>query len=346
MFLTIAIPAYNRPDNLDVLLSGLVKILTDETQVYISDDASPLASEIRQVVEKYTALNPNIKYFLNEQNLGYSGNVFKLYELSDSKYIWFLCDDDVVLETSVSDIISKLKKHEPTVAVFNHTQIDPYGRKIKAFYGDHDLLFTDDAQFEDASHLFRICFLSTLVVEKLGDLPELKKTDYANNIFVQISFSFLLLSKKFKFAEFTDVVLHRNVGFKYGEFFKFYTIDTLKSIYIVDHCISTKKFKDWAIRDMPTALKLYLSQKLGLFKYWGRPTKQSIRSLFDYYGIYALAFLSFPVISFLTPTILLKALYFFQLVQIHGFEQAKVLYKEKINRAYTDSRKTGFTTYK
>ncbi len=306
----------------------------------------PEADKIKQVVEKYTAQNKNVKYYLNSQNLGYSGNVFRLYELADSKYVWFLCDDDQVNTDSVDLVIKKLKEHEPVVGVFNHTQVDPYGRKIKAFNSDKDLVFTDDSQFTDATHIFRTCFLSTLVVKKLDDLPEMKQVDYQSNIFVQVTFSFLLLSREFKFVEFTDVVIHRNVGFKYGEFFKFYAIDVLKAAFLVKHAISHAKLRQWGIDEIPNALRLYLSQKLGLFKYWGRPSRETIKLLFEYYNIYALAYLSFPLISFFVPSVLLKFIYLMQLVKLYGYEKAREVYKSNINRAYTDSRKTGFTTYR
>lgn len=342
---TIAIPAYNRPHTLTTLLEGLVKSITDDFFIVVCDDASPDREGMNAVVEKFKN-NPNISFYRNEVNLGFSGNVLHVYELSTTEYVWFMCDDDVVYDTAPEAVLLKLEKFNPTVAVFNHTQTDPYDRTIKAYYGEKDLVFNSPDEISDYSHLLRINFLSTLVVKKMDVANVIHTVDYTDNVFVQVTLALQLLSRSFKYTEFPDVILHRNVGFKYGEFYKFYMVDHLKSVYLLDHVLENSRFIRNAIKSLPTALKLFLSQKLGLFSYKGEPTTETIALMYKFYGRLAFFMLLFPKVSMLTPTYLLKFIYFMQLVMLHGLRKAQAIYSKNINRAFTDARKTGFHTYK
>lgn len=343
--ITIVIPAYNRPQTLDRLLEGLVSNMPEEYLIIVCDDASPDVNGMNAVANKYKT-NSSINFYRNEKNLGFSGNVLHVYELATTPFVWFMCDDDVVYDSALEVVLKKVDCYDPTVAVFNHTQNDPYERVIKAFNGEKDLVFNHPQEISDYSHLLRMNFLSTLVVKKMPITDLIKSTNYTDNIFVQVTLALQLLSREFRYVEFVDVVLHRNVGFKYGEFFKFYMIDHLKSVYLLEHVLDNSKFIHNAIKTLPTAAKLYLSQKLGLFSYSGDPTPETLALMYRYYGRSVFFMLMFPKVSKFIPTFLLKSIYFLQLVFLYGISKAKIVYVKNINRAYTDSRKTGFHTYR
>lgn len=341
--LTIAIPTYNRPQTLKVILNELVRQKNDQVVVLISDDSSN--SEIEHMVPTYKHSLPTLKYVKNKKNLGFSGNVCSLYELADTRYIWFLCDDDTVLPGAVEKILEFLVTNEPVVAVFNHEQLNPYGEMVLG--STHDTkIYNSITELKNYQPLQRTTFLSVLVVEKRCSVTEIKKQDFTDNIFFQVILSLVLLSDKFKFCEVDTVILRRNVGYKYGEFFKFYLIDHLKAVHLVKHSFDNKKFIEWSKKELKTALLLYLSQKAGLFIYEGRPTKKTLRTLTKYYGLSSLLIFMFIPIKWITPAILIKTLYFAILVSKHGYQSAKKIYCENINRAYTDIRDTGFTSYK
>jgi glycosyltransferase involved in cell wall biosynthesis len=341
--LTIAIPTYNRSKTLEKIIRQLKTQSNQEFILLISDDLSPDNTE--EMVRKYQRQTPNLVYNRNDVNLGYSGNVCKLYEMATTRYIWFVCDDDTILTNAVESIISALKKYEPVVAVFNTSWINAYGQDLVAGV-EKDKIYTDAKQMETYQPLVRMTFLSIDVFERRISIEKIKKTDYRDNIFFQVTLGLMLLEDKFKFCEISSNILRRNVGYKYGEFFKFYLIDLLKAIFIVNHHFDNQKFINWSIKDLPVALQLYLSQKLGLFKYYGRPTKKTVHMIIKYYGAYSLVIAMFPIIKFLTPTILLKKIYYKKLVNIHGKKNGEIIYKSSINRAFTDKRKTGFTSYR
>ena len=341
--LTVAIPTYNRPHTLEKLLKQFQDEDENKFRILVSDDTSP--DDPTNMVNKYQKVMPNLSYHRNERNLGFSGNVCQLYDMVETPFVWFLCDDDTIVPGCINEIVDSLEKYDPTVAVYNHSWINPLGLNQVAGV-TKDKIYTSENEIKDYQILMRMTFLSTLVLKRILPSDEIRKSDYNSNVFVQVSLGLILLSKEFKYAEIASLVIKRNVGYKYGDFFKFYVVDSLRAIFGVKHDLNKKGFVNWAIREIPTGLQLYLSQKLGIFQYKGWPTKRTIKEIFQYYGIYSLAILSFIPIYYLTPTFLLKWLYKRKLYALHGEEKGLKIYNENINRAYKDERKTGFTEYR
>jgi glycosyltransferase involved in cell wall biosynthesis len=343
--LTIAIPAYNRPDNLESLLHLLQEQNTESIEIWISDDQSP-DEGVGNVVRKFQQSMPNLLYNRNEENLGYSGNVCKLYELAATRYVWFLCDDDSVLPNAVNNVLDALDKYEPTIAIFNYTQVDPYGQKITVGPKE-DILYTGITDLKDYHTLLRFAFLSIIVMEKSLPIDVIKQTNYRDNVYVQITLCLYLLSNRFKLCEISKLILHRNVGFKYGDFFKFILVDHLKSVFIINHIFDNKKFVELAKKDLLTDYKLYLSQKIGLIRYNQPPTNETIKAVFKYYGLFfgILIFAIVPI-SYLMPGILIRFIYFLQLCLMYGYKKGLETYKRLVNRAYLDPRKTLYTSYR
>lgn len=341
--LTVAIPTYNRSETLEKIINQLGQEKDQSFLILISDDDSP--DNTGTMVKEYQKKMPNLIYHKNEINLGFSGNVCKLYELATTRYLWFLCDDDTVLPEAIKNILAALIKYEPVAAIFNTTWVDSYGRKLMAG-PQKDIIYDDLSQLTDYQPLARTTFLSIVVVEKRLPVDSLKKTNYKNNVFFQSTLALMLLSDKFKFCEIASLIVHRNVGYKYGDFFKFNLIDYLKAVFIIEHKFDNKKFIKLAKRDIFSKLQLYLSQKLGLFKYNSLPTKETARNVIKYYGFHSVFIGFFPVLYFITPKFLLKFFYLLRLIGFHGYQEGIEIYKRNINRALVDTRKTKFTAYR
>lgn len=340
---TVAIPTYNRSKTLEKILIELSQEKDIPFKILVSDDQS--SDDTETMVRKYQETSPNLFYNKNPVNLGFSGNVSKLYELADTRYVWFLCDDETVLPGAIKKIHEALKKYEPVVAVFNYSWEDSYGRISRAV-AERDIVYDDPALLKDYQPLMRITFLSIVVMEKRKTMISIPREVYQDNVYFQLSLSLLLLSEKFRFCEMGALVVHRNVGYKYGDFFKFYLVDPLKSVYAANHTFDNRKFIQWMKGELPTALQVYLSQKLGLFNYAQEPTPDTKLKISQFFGIHKYFIFSFKYIKMLMPAILLKTFYMIKLISIHGYRRGVDIYKKNINRAYTDSRKTGFINYK
>jgi glycosyltransferase involved in cell wall biosynthesis len=341
--LTVAIPTYNRPETLERILVTLKANDSSTFEILVSDDSS--TNGVEHLIKKYQQEMPNLIYHKNPNNLGFNGNVCNLYKLSRTRYVWFLCDDDSVYPNAVPEIVECLQRHEPVVALFNCSWEDAYG--INRTTPFKERVYSREEDIDDYRTVMRLTFLSIIVVEKRLPLDSIiNHPNFNDNVFVQLSIAFLLLSGKFKFCEFEPSILHRNVGYKYGEFFKFYTLDPWKAFYLIPHKFSEKRMKEYMISNLPSAMQLYLSQKLGLFVFKIKPTKATFIYLREYYGLAWSSFIRFiRFVCDITPAFLFKGIYFIQLVRLHGFSGGVKVYKRLINRAYFDQRDTGFTSY-
>jgi abequosyltransferase len=95
--LTIAIPSFNRPEQLDTLLRS-IDCTSALVEVIVSEDNAPKRCEVRAVVQTYSAITAvNFRYFENASNLGFDGNIRALVEAARGKYIMFIGDDDLFI---------------------------------------------------------------------------------------------------------------------------------------------------------------------------------------------------------------------------------------------------------
>lgn len=342
--LTIAIPTYNRSKSLEKTLNYLKKENDVSFEILISDNCS--SDDTKELVERFVKSMPNLNYHRNDNNLGYSGNILKLYELSKTRYIWFLSDDEVILPNAIENILESLSKYKASVTLFNHIRVDPFNRKLTDGV-EKDVLYNRREDLVDYAPIIRSCFISVVVIEKSLSLEEVKKVYDKNNVYFQLSLVILLLNNKFKFCEVSTPIVFRNTTYESGEFFKFILTDWLDAIFNVRKSkLDNSRFTNWAKKEIPNALQLYLSQKIGMYKYNGRPTRKTMRKIIKYYGPLAFIILLFPVFCFIIPSSLLKFLYKNKLNKIYGYKKARKIYNVNLNRVYKNKINSGFTAYR
>jgi len=105
--LTICIPTYNRSNYLISLLEFLKNEIIpyrDLIEVRVSDNCSDESHKL--VIKEYYNRNPFFEITYNEENLGLIGNIYNLLKLTNSSYIWFVGDDDVLLPRVICKVIS------------------------------------------------------------------------------------------------------------------------------------------------------------------------------------------------------------------------------------------------
>lgn len=116
--ISVCIPAYNRAAVLPELLESVLTQDFGDFELVINEDGSPEREKIRKVVEHYSALYPDrIKYFENENNLGYDANLRSLIERARGEYCLFMGNDDVMCPGALKIISDAISRH-PKVGVF------------------------------------------------------------------------------------------------------------------------------------------------------------------------------------------------------------------------------------
>jgi len=110
--LSICIPSYNRSEQLsDLLLS--IDCSPQSIDIVICEDRSPQREQIRATVESFGSRSPyKVHYFENETNFGYDGNLRRLVELAEGRFILFMGDDDLFVPKALDRFLRFLNEHE------------------------------------------------------------------------------------------------------------------------------------------------------------------------------------------------------------------------------------------
>lgn len=127
--LSICIPSYNRKRQLIELLES-VDCDPANVEVVICEDGSPQRNEIRAAVEAFSAESKyNIRYFENETNFGFDGNLRRLIERATGKFVMFMGDDDLFVPQALDRFLDFLRRHEDVKYILrSYITIHPDGR--------------------------------------------------------------------------------------------------------------------------------------------------------------------------------------------------------------------------
>lgn len=107
--LTIAIPTFNRPEQLGKTLSIVLPqvIAHDNVQLLILDNASPVpALDVLLHVAGLDSLPPRIKVIRHRVNIGGNANILRCFEVAEGDWLWCLSDDDCPSAHAVEYILA------------------------------------------------------------------------------------------------------------------------------------------------------------------------------------------------------------------------------------------------
>ncbi|RME56269.1 glycosyltransferase family 2 protein [Candidatus Parcubacteria bacterium] len=129
---SICVPTYNRPNLIVELLDSILNQTYQNFEVIITDNSDNL--ETKKIVEsKY--LDPRIRYYKNDKNLGMGGNAIKAFRLVTGEFFTFTPDDDVWIDAEkLEKQIGILNRQKTINIVFsNAISIDYGGERLSDF---------------------------------------------------------------------------------------------------------------------------------------------------------------------------------------------------------------------
>ena len=176
-FLSICIPAYNKPEATASLLQSIFSQKVKDIEVIICEDNSPQRKEIGEMVGKFQeTYGDQIHYIENKENLGYDKNLRKTIEHATGDYILLMGNDDLVAPNGLMKIQEKIKEYNPGVIIRSY---ESYYKEFDNFfqihrYVDRDLLLNCGSK-EIAWLFFRSVLVSGLVIKR--DLAQKEETD-------------------------------------------------------------------------------------------------------------------------------------------------------------------------
>lgn len=166
-FISVCIPNYKRPKELERLLSTVDSKLFDEVEIVICDDRSPNAAEIRAVVDNFKANTKyQVVYIENLENYGYDRNLRELVKHSSGKWLVYMGNDDEFVPGVLDQLINFIRQHDELGYVMkSHRYIHKNGKTELFRYYDGNTFFP--AGLDAYLNLFRkSVFISGFTIKR------------------------------------------------------------------------------------------------------------------------------------------------------------------------------------
>ncbi len=144
--ITVAIPAYNRPEEIRILLESVLSQDYDSFETLVVEDCSPRQGEIRAAVAEVAGKFPHrtVRFESNQKNLGFDGNVRHVLDLAAGEFTLYMGDDDLLRPGALRRVGEVIESHSNLGVILRaYEQIDlSTGRQIEIFrYFSSDRLF-------------------------------------------------------------------------------------------------------------------------------------------------------------------------------------------------------------
>ena len=231
--LSICIPTYNRPDELNNLLNNFIlpaiQAYGMELEFIVCDNSDAALASINK-----KNVSHKVSYHWNENNIGFAKNVLKCTGLARGKYIWLLPDNDQIVFTAFCELVKSLQERDADCILVPFKYRDMFNREFSQKY---DFIDSQNSILSDLfNHQAFIPFtlLSSAVVRRGGwEMPS-TIFEFSENTFVQIPLLLSMLTARSRIYVLKSVVINYNVEYM-G---RFNPLKSFQDISLVFHYIS------------------------------------------------------------------------------------------------------------
>lgn len=193
---SVCIPAYNRARHLSDLLDSVLAQEYKDFDIVICEDRSPEREKIAGIVGHYSAKHPGvIRYFENEKNLGYDGNIRNLVAKATGAFCFFMGNDDIMCKGALAIAADVIRRHPDvglilkSYAWFDHSA-DNINQEVR--------YFTEERRFRAGREAIVICYRRSGVISGYiirRDMAHAASTDkYDGTLYYQMHLTAHVLS--------------------------------------------------------------------------------------------------------------------------------------------------------
>lgn len=109
---SVCIPSYNRAHHLIPLLDSIFAQDFQDFEVVICEDLSREREQIAAIVHEYQSRYPGVlRYFENEENLGYDANIRNLVQKALGEFCFFMGNDDIMCPGALENTASIVRRY-------------------------------------------------------------------------------------------------------------------------------------------------------------------------------------------------------------------------------------------
>ena len=310
--LSICIPTYNRPKDVEHILQSLIPQLTDEVELVIADGSTN--TQTKEIFERLLGQHSHHKFIVRGENVGYDGAIVILIEKATGKYIWFFGDDDEIHPGAIAKVLELIKKFPEIAFMWANFDYATVG---------HNAVVRDEGFFKDRNEVLsslglNLTLLSTSIFKRdeiQQTLPKTKKL-IAGSAFAALVpvFEALAGSGKFYFLKGPYVLYKpqtldemKHSMTKTGEIkniaFDAYGVHFLNIVKEYESKFDSQVVKKILTNNFST---LWRGMLVGWAGGWDTPRGKRLR-MFKLYWSYPECWIALPL--FLLPTWLIKLMY-------------------------------------
>ncbi|HOC02270.1 MAG TPA: glycosyltransferase [bacterium] len=218
--LSIAIPTYNGARFIRQTLDSIVDQLNDadeEMEIVVSDNAS--TDKTPEIIKEYKGKHPFIKYFRNDENLGFDKNVDLLFKRAKGEYVWLFSDDDIIVQGGIKKVLEVIKKNPEVALIFvnwsNYSQDLKHCNVERAVEIHEDILFLRADDFLFTIKLNPILISSNVISRKLWEesFPEI----YVGTNWIHYGVILNIILKHFSYYIAKPYVIYRSGNIRWDK---------------------------------------------------------------------------------------------------------------------------------
>src|SRR5258708_2519963 len=105
--LTIAIPTFNRPEQLRRLVSQCLRQLDERVTLLILDNASERDPR-EELADLFAEAGASVRVIRHAVNVGSSANVLRCFEYATTPWVWVIGDDDQLEDRAVTMVLDAI----------------------------------------------------------------------------------------------------------------------------------------------------------------------------------------------------------------------------------------------
>lgn len=113
--LSICIATFKRGRFIGETLDSILMQLQPGVEIVVVDGASP--DDTPEVMERYAASHPEIRYFREAENSGVDADFDKAVSYAKGEYCWLMTDDDLLRPRAVAAVLSALGGDDDLIIV-------------------------------------------------------------------------------------------------------------------------------------------------------------------------------------------------------------------------------------
>lgn len=160
--ISVCIPAYNRAHHLAALLDSILSQDFQDYEVVLCEDRSPEREAIAAIVRNYQARYPEVlRYFENQENLGYDGNIRNLVEKASGEFCFFMGNDDLMCAGALKNAASIIRRYSNVGLILkSYALFDESPTKVT----QEIRWFTEEKEFQAGIPAIRFAFRRSGVI--------------------------------------------------------------------------------------------------------------------------------------------------------------------------------------